>query len=266
MAGQRTLLSALPSIRTMVFVCLLAQVGAAAMLVSDDAVVAVTLQGRDSIKSTPTVPISPGDQSRPFVRVSVPRHVDTRLRTQSPVALPEELPLRLAFKVSDTEDHGRVLLAVGRIETGDALRFEAELESLTAQPDAVAFHSPGGSVDDAQAIGRLIRDKGLRTLIMADAACMSSCPYALAGGTERTVSRSGWVGLHQHYFRDESILPSFLAVQSIQDGQGDTMEFLSDMGIDPLILIHVLKTPPDQIYLLVEDELLDYNLATSVVD
>lgn len=38
------------------------------------------------------------------------------------------------------------------------------------------------------------------------------------------------------------------------------------MGIDQLILVHVLKTPPDDIYLLLEDELLDYRLATKVVD
>ena len=66
--------------------------------------------------------------------------------------------------------------------------------------------------------------------------------------------------------RAAGLLPAFIAVQGIQHGQGETMEYLADMGVDPLILVHALKTPPEDIYLLVEDELLEYRLATEVVD
>lgn len=106
----------------------------------------------------------------------------------------------------------------------------------------------------------------MNMLIVPDAACLSSCPYVLAGGVERTVSRTGWVGLHQHYQDRKTILPAFLAVQGIQHGQGDTVAYLGKMGIDPLVMVHALKTPPDDIYLLVEDELTRYHLATKVID
>ena len=44
------------------------------------------------------------------------------------------------------------------------------------------------------------------------------------------------------------------------------MAFLVEMGIDPVIMIHSLRTPPDEIYVLVEEELIDSRLATSVDD
>jgi hypothetical protein len=217
------------------------------------------------IERVPTEPVSPGDQTRPYAPASVPAHGPGR-PVDSPIVLPQALPVGLTFTEQETADYGRVLLVAGSIEAGDALRFLSHVENLDEPPRTVALHSPGGRVAEAQRIGRFIREQGLSTLIVPDAACLSSCPYMLAGGVERTVSRTAWVGLHQHYHDERTILPAFLAVQGIQDGQGDTLAYLGEMGIDPLILVHVLKTPPDDIYLLVEEELLDYGLATEVVD
>jgi hypothetical protein len=53
-----------------------------------------------------------------------------------------------------------------------------------------------------------------------------------------------------------------MAVEDIQRGQGEVMEYLSDMDIDPLIMRHALLTPPDEIYLLTPDEMQTYNLTT----
>lgn len=266
MTASVSVFQRLPSIRTMVRACLLAQVGVAGLLVYEHVWTALNLPTGEPIRTAPTQPISPGDQSRPFQRVAVPGHEDKRLRFDSPIRLPEELPPKLTFRTESTEEFGEVLLATGSVAEGDALRFEAHLDSLTQPVNTVALHSPGGSVLDAQAIGRMIREAGLNTLISPDAACLSSCPYILSGGVERFVSRNGWVGLHQHYFDKNSILPSFLAVKSIQSGQGETMAYLDEMGVDPLVLIHALKTPPEDIYLLVEDELTEYRIATEVID
>jgi hypothetical protein len=255
----------LPSIRTAVRLCLLAQVVVAGAIVSEHLWEMQLRLAQDGIERVPTDPVSPGDQTRPYAPAAVPahgpgRHVDT------PVRLPQTIPVGLTFAEQETVEFGRVLLVSGSIEPGDALRFIAHVESMPEPPPTVALHSPGGVVAEAQRIGRFIRERGMDTLIAPDAACLSSCPYMLAGGAERTVSRTGWVGLHQHYHDRKTILPAFLAVQGIQDGQGDTLAYLGEMGIDPLILVHVLKTPPDDIYLLVEEELLDYRLATEVVD
>ena len=61
-------------------------------------------------------------------------------------------------------------------------------------------------------------------------------------------------------------MPVFLAVENIQRGQGRTMAHLIEMGIDPGVMIHSLTTPPDDIYVLVEDELIASKMATQLIE
>ncbi|MEM7745337.1 MAG: hypothetical protein AAF409_16675 [Pseudomonadota bacterium] len=256
----------LPSLRTVVRACLALQIGVAVLIVADDTWHDLTYALGNEIETVPTPPVTPGDQTRPFVPVSVPGGVDPATRLGSPVRLPDTLPRRLEFRLDQTEGFGRVLLLLGEIAEGDGRRFESFLRDITPAPDHVALHSPGGLVDEALRIGRHVRGQGLATLVTADAACLSACPYILAGGVRRVVSQSGWVGLHQSYFGQESVLPAVLAVRGLQELQGETLEYLDDMGIDPLILVHALKTPPEDVYILVGSELTEHALATELVD
>ncbi|MAB16290.1 MAG: hypothetical protein CMN07_03825, partial [Roseobacter sp.] len=86
----------------------------------------------------------------------------------------------------------------------------------------------------------------------------SACPYLLAAGTSRTIPEDASVGVHQHFFGENTLLPTFLAVEDIQRGQGEVMEYLDQMGIDPLVMRHALATPSDEIYLLLPEELESY--------
>ncbi|MDV7144140.1 hypothetical protein R3X27_15740 [Tropicimonas sp. TH_r6] len=74
------------------------------------------------------------------------------------------------------------------------------------------------------------------------------------------------MGLHQHYYETPGYLPVFFAVEDIQTSQRRTMEYLIEMGIDPGAMVHSLATPPDEIYQLVEEELIESSLATKMVD
>ena len=112
------------------------------------------------------------------------------------------------------------------------------------------MNSPGGAVEEALTIGRLVREKDIKTVILAGMFCVSACPYVLAGGVERSVSLDGAVGLHQHYYDASVLLPAIFAVKDIQMGQGRTMAYLIEMGIDPGVMLHSLRTPPDEIYVL----------------
>lgn len=208
-----------------------------------------------------TEPISPGDQvrrydpTRPTPQFSTPGN-------DPDITMPTDLPPRLEFSLREDDDMGTLLVVNGPIQPGDAGRFEAYLESLESAPDAVALNSPGGIVDEALDLGRLVRSRGLDTLILPGTACLSSCPYVLAGGVERRVSGAGAVGLHQHYYETPGYIPVFFAVEDIQRSQGETMGYLVEMGIDPGVMVHGLKTPPDDIYVLVEEELLESRIAT----
>lgn len=40
------------------------------------------------------------------------------------------------------------------------------------------------------------------------------------------------------------------------------MAYLDDMGVDPRLMQHALVTPPDEIYVLLPEQLLEYRMAT----
>ena len=178
----------LPSMKTAMRLCLAMQVGLAGLLISEDAFDWIRSVQNPGIQPEQMLPAQPGDQRRKFTPASIPVLKDPRKRLNAPVRLPQNLSDRLEFEVQDTEKFGRVLLVSGGIEMGDAGRFEGFLRDMEEPPKYVALHSPGGLVHEALEIGKTIRDNELSTMISADAACLSACPYILAGGVERIVS------------------------------------------------------------------------------
>ena len=202
-----------------------------------------------------TEPVGPGDQTRRYAPGEVtPREVRPGTR---PLPSTADMPSRLLFETADW-DGAPVMTLTGQIEIGDADRFADWLGTLGTVPGIAFLNSPGGSVSDALAIGRALRAAGVATAMAETDVCLSACPYILAGGTDRTVAEGAWVGVHQHYFGENTALPAFLAVEDIQRGQGEVMDYLIEMGIDPAVMRHALHTPPDEIYLLLPEELETY--------
>ena len=191
-------------------------------------------------------PVRPGDQRRLY-RPDRDRPATSPLR--DPGAMPERLVL--------TRTDGAFRLE-GTIEPGDADRIIAQIEDMPDTPDSLILQSPGGSVDDALRLGRFLRERGIGTRMLAGEFCHSACPYVLAAGAERDIHREASVGVHQHAFGKNTLLPAFLAVEDIQRGQGEVMRYLDAMGIDPLVMIHALTTPADEIYILLPEELERY--------
>jgi hypothetical protein len=243
---------------------LIAQAVLAVFLVMAD-VDARWLPGLGDQDSLPSGPVSPGDQVRRYDPTrTLPAFTD---RTNMPdIDLPADMPERLEVEEVDAGRFGPVLLINGSIRPGDADRFAAHLASLEAPPGIVALNSPGGVVGEALSIGRSLRESGADTLMLPGMACLSSCPYILAAGVERRVSKDAAVGMHQHYYDTPGYMPVFLAVEGIQHGQGQTLKYLIEMGIDPGLMLYSLNTPPEEIYLLVADELLETRLATEMAE
>lgn len=208
------------------------------------------------------VPVRPGDQTRRFT----PRDLPQEQPAGPEFPRSDQVPARLGFTATKIGEVENAVLLEGSIAPGDAERFADYLASRAEAPALIALHSPGGSVGDALAIGRTIREAGWDTIMQPGAACFSACPYILAAGVERQVSRSALVGVHQHYFGENTLLPAFVAVESIQRGQGEVLDYLSAMGIDLRMMAKAMITPPDNIYILVEAELTDFAMATEVTD
>src|SRR5262245_30515079 len=118
------------------------------------------------------------------------------------------------------------IAAQGRIVAGTAKQFRKVLREIGDRKLPIFVDSGGGAVDDALAIGRLIRAKELTVAVTrtefapcapADAACRkaktggelrglararmsrcaSACAFILAGGTRRLVGQGTAVGVHQ---------------------------------------------------------------------
>ncbi|THD71187.1 hypothetical protein E7681_18415 [Thalassobius vesicularis] len=210
----------------------------------------------------PSGPVAPGDQVRKYERIRTqPSYVE-----RPEIELPEEFAERLQFSVVNSKHFGEVLLLQGSIDAGDAERLTAFLQELEHRPDVIALNSPGGVVYEALLIGKKINEEEFETTVLPGMICVSSCPYIFAAGSKRTAFLGAALGLHQHYYDTPSLLPAFLAVEKIQHGQGITMAYLIEMGIDPSLMLYSLNTPPNDIYVLVKSELLETRLATEFIE
>lgn len=203
-------------------------------------------------------PTRPGDQTRRYAPSELPA---TRRAPSAPgeTAPSGPMPERLTLGLE-----GETIILTGTIAEGDADRLADRIADRPGGATRVILNSPGGSVGDALALGQAIRGAGLETGMREDDICLSACPYILAAGTERVVARGARVGVHQHYFGENTLLPAFTAVADIQRGQGAVMHYLDEMGVDPMLMADGLLTPPDEIYLLLPEELTRFRLATEL--
>lgn len=175
-------------------------------------------------------------------------------------------PLRV-----DLGPSGR-LDVTGTIDPGSAERFAQALAQFGEYVEVIALDSPGGSVNDALEMGRLIREGGFVTSVAAGALCASSCPLVLAGGSERRATPASAIGVHQIYASvTAETMPASLraAGAAMSDAQKTTAtitRYLTGNGVDPALWLHALETPPDRLYYLSSEELTNYRLVTSLAD
>ncbi len=118
------------------------------------------------------------------------------------------------------------IAAQGTIRAGAVAKLKKVLLQLGKQKLPILIESPGGTVEESLALGRLIRANGLdiavsktelQTCARGDATCLarkvrgirtgkpnaylavcaSACAFTLAGGTRRIVGRASLVGVHE---------------------------------------------------------------------
>src|SRR6202011_2427316 len=92
---------------------------------------------------------------------------------------------------------GGKLMATGTITPGISQSFATEVGKRGDYVKTVVLNSPGGSVTDALAMGRLIRERKFATEVEAGKYCASSCPLVFGGGVERRADDKASIGVHQ---------------------------------------------------------------------
>lgn len=148
----------------------------------------------------------------------------TALARAAPEAF-EAAPMRFYRVVSDDPRCARNcpewIAAEGKIAPGTAAAFQDFIAGLNGRRLPIFISSPGGSTDDAMAMGRLIRARRLAVAVASTtidacaganlsacgptkgsadayrAYCASACSLVLAGGVERYASPLSRIGVHQ---------------------------------------------------------------------
>ena len=212
----------------------------------------------------------------PRVVVSIPVHMIVpelissegvparQISAGGPVRAPASAERGIAGRAMTFTMRGEGRLVVeGVIEPGASTRLAAELDARGQSVRTVSFDSPGGALDDAIAMGRLIRERGLATEVADGVVCASSCPLAVAGGQVRMAGPAAMVGVHQFYAAARSAAAPAAVMADVQFTTARVSRHLIEMGIDPAIWLHALDTPPQQIYYFSLQELEKYRFVTT---
>ena len=193
---------------------------------------------------------------RPEIDQNDPAFNPPALVTSSPEALQRPMEITL---LSDG-----VLRLDGEIVPGTADRLAEEIALRAEYVRTISLNSPGGAVDEALAMAADIRAAGFETEVADGDLCASSCPLLFAAGVERRAGLRAVVGVHQAFATDIPVS----AAQALSDMQSKTALIsrqLISMGVDPALWLHALETPPDKLYYLRADEMLDLGLATEII-
>jgi hypothetical protein len=171
----------------------------------------------------------------------------------------------LASPISFELRGGGRLMASGTITAGSAQAFTAEVDKHREYIKTVVLNSPGGSVADALAIGRLIRARKFATEVEPGKYCASSCPLVFAGGVERRAGNRAVIGVHQI-----AALKSAAANASSRDEMSLAQNvsarcerYLLEMGVNLQVWVHAMETPNDKLFIFKPDELKSLNFVTA---
>jgi hypothetical protein len=152
---------------------------------------------------------------------------------------PKELPLVLTeipkgakpgdphvHIVVEKEGNQYLVEFYGHILSGDAERFRQSLD-LIPRPISkiVILGSPGGSLPDGLAIGRMIRQAKLATHIPNGVECASSCNFVFLGGVIRTIAIGGQFVTHMFHY---DIAPKAMLIDMQEANKSD-----KPTGINP---------------------------------
>jgi hypothetical protein len=227
------------------------------------AVLAADLAGMRAQTINPAAATGPIEirQDAPVLRLpglapSIPAPLPGDDKRTAPLPQPDgslAMPMTFAFA------GGGRLLATGTITPGISEVFAAEVGRHSGYIKTVVLNSPGGSVTDALAMGRLIRERKLATEVEAGKYCASSCPLVFAGGIERRVGDRAAIGVHQvaaigsaGQLRDEMSIA--------QNISAHCERYLGDMGVSLQVWVHAMETPHDRLFIFRPDELKSLNI------
>lgn len=137
----------------------------------------------------------------------------------------------------------------GNIEAGDEQKFAAV--AATHQASVVRLGSPGGNVEVAIAIGRMVRKLGLDTVVIRRSiGCLSACPLIWLSGRHAIVERNSYLGFH---------------AANRPEGTAIMARYLAELGLSQQQINYMLRTSQPDIQLATEADAVALGFRPQVV-
>jgi hypothetical protein len=171
----------------------------------------------------------------------------------------EEQEVKIAETPSVNQTFGVFTLPAGQ---ADVIMLNGEVthtlasdfnRALAARPNAhiIVLNSPGGYVDNALQVARLVHERKMSTVVAKGMGCYSACAYIFFAGTTRWVE--GELGVHQ-------ISAEVADLVMAQTTLGDVLDALDSYGVQQTIISVMLKTPPEGMYIFTVREVADLGI------
>ena len=138
---------------------------------------------------------------------------------------------------------------LGIIDSRTSLNFDRAIDQYGI-PRTFVLASEGGLVHIALSIARDVNRYGMNTVIPEDASCVSSCSFIFLAGKRKLAE--GELGIHQ-------ISSTSSDVESSQIAISDIIDVLSKFETPQDLIVNMLRTPSDQMYILSPEEKSKYN-------
>lgn len=123
---------------------------------------------------------------------------------------------------------------------------------------SVRLNSSGGDFRTAVALGRLMRSAGAIAVGGRSDVCMSSCVMLLAGATFR--GHAGRVGIHRPYRVSTAAISVAEMKREFDSWDSEARSFLSEMNVSVRLWEEMIRTPPEDIRILSDEELGGFGL------
>ncbi|RWP51361.1 hypothetical protein [Mesorhizobium sp.] len=166
----------------------------------------------------------------------------------------------LQFQAGQADAGPRYIFVSGDFAFQDDLSgFEALARSNASV--AVTFQSPGGNIQKAMELGRIIRRLGLNTVQFRALECASACSLAFLGGIVR-YAEPGAIGVHKSSFSGDIAISTKDAVSVVQQVTAEIITYMVEMGVDPALLQLSLQYDDDDVRYLSKSEMTKYKVIT----
>lgn len=154
---------------------------------------------------------------------------------------------------------GAELQIHGGINRGSAEWVISVLKN-TPTVKTIRIHTPGGYANEAQQIGRFIRERNLSTCVSEE--CASAGTEIFVAGTTRTLERKDQLKFHAGQTTDFGVKNPDAIRQTVNDL---SVKYMLEMGIDEDFIHQILQTPNTSLWIPTVKTLLKAKVITSFV-